>query len=453
VSFGTTAYRKWVQLYDGRYFALEGTQDTRNLWLQRDSMVNAGSSKAYFSYETLGGGTHCCWNSMYDPSATNWRSVAPITNLSLAINTYHPNSMGNYVGGSIFQWMLRQGDTSIVGTTSTSQLVANAGTSQTITSPTSSVTLNGSGSLGIIASYSWSFVSGPNTPTIVSPNAVSTSVTGLIPGTYVFSLKVTTALLLTATAQVTVTVNAASSSSPPSGKTIPGTIQAENYDNMSGIKTQTTTDTDGGLNVGWIDSGDWMDYNVSVASAGTYTASFRTAVPGTGAILQLKASNGTVLATVALKPTYGYQVWQTVSASVTLPAGSQTLRIYSNSSVSWNFNWMSFAGPTTTTTATTTGKQLLSEANSDTVAGLTSSFVMYPNPVKDQLQMEINNSHTGNMLIQMISQTGVVLRSYNINKDQPYSRATLPVSNLSAGVYFIRVQIGNWVEIRKLLKL
>jgi len=47
------------------------------------------------------------------------------------------------------------------------------------------------------------------------------------------------------------------------------------------------------------------------------------------------------------------------------------------------------------------------------MAGKISSFVMYPNPAKDQLMMEINNSHTGNMLIQVISQTGSVLRSYN----------------------------------------
>ena len=54
--------------------------------------------------------------------------------------------------------------------------VANAGPKQTITLPTSTVTLNGSASTGTITSYAWSFVSGPNTPTITTPTAAKTTV-------------------------------------------------------------------------------------------------------------------------------------------------------------------------------------------------------------------------------------------------------------------------------------
>ena len=84
--------------------------------------------------------------------------------------------------------------------------VANAGTNQTITLPTSTVTLNGSGSTGTISSYSWTLVSGPNTPTITTPTSVSTTVTGLIQGTYVFKLSLNGTA---STSQVTVIVNAA----------------------------------------------------------------------------------------------------------------------------------------------------------------------------------------------------------------------------------------------------
>jgi hypothetical protein len=66
--------------------------------------------------------------------------------------------------------------------------VANAGSNQTITLPTSTVTLNGSGSSGTITSYTWTNVSGPNTPVITTPASVSTTVTGLIQGTYTFQL-------------------------------------------------------------------------------------------------------------------------------------------------------------------------------------------------------------------------------------------------------------------------
>jgi len=81
--------------------------------------------------------------------------------------------------------------------------VANAGSNQTITLPTNSVTLNGSGSSGTITSYLWTQVSGPNTPTIVTPTGVTTVVNGLIQGIYVFQLAVN-AGVSTATVQITV---------------------------------------------------------------------------------------------------------------------------------------------------------------------------------------------------------------------------------------------------------
>jgi hypothetical protein len=94
----------------------------------------------------------------------------------------------------------------VVYTTGTTFPVANAGSNQTITLPTSSVTLNGSGSTGTITSYTWTKVSGPNTPVITTPNAVSTTVTGLIAGTYVFQLSLNGGA---STSQVTIIVNAA----------------------------------------------------------------------------------------------------------------------------------------------------------------------------------------------------------------------------------------------------
>jgi hypothetical protein len=59
-----------------------------------------------------------------------------------------------------------------------------------------------------------------------------------------------------------------------SAAAIPGKIEAENWTAMSGVTNETTSDTGGGLEVGYIDAGYWMDYSVDVASAGTYTVDF-----------------------------------------------------------------------------------------------------------------------------------------------------------------------------------
>jgi hypothetical protein len=93
---------------------------------------------------------------------------------------------------------------------------ANAGNDQTITLPTSSVTLTGSGTDadGTIASYAWTKISGPAGSTITSSSSATTTVTGLVQGVYVFRLTVTDNLGATGFGDVQITVNAAGNIAP-----------------------------------------------------------------------------------------------------------------------------------------------------------------------------------------------------------------------------------------------
>ena len=61
---------------------------------------------------------------------------------------------------------------------------ANAGPSQSIQIPVTSVILNGSGHSdnGPIVGYLWSLVSGPNVPAILSPSSPTTVVNNLVAG-------------------------------------------------------------------------------------------------------------------------------------------------------------------------------------------------------------------------------------------------------------------------------
>ncbi|MBC8060482.1 MAG: family 16 glycosylhydrolase [Clostridiaceae bacterium] len=120
--------------------------------------------------------------------------------------------------------------------------------------------------------------------------------------------------------------------------TIPGKLEAEKYSVMSGVQTETCSE--GTLNVGWIDTGDWMDYNVNVPSAGSYTVQYRVSSPNATGQIQLKNGN-TVLATTNIPNTGGWQNWQTVSSTVNLAAGNQTLRVYANVG-GFNLNWCNF---------------------------------------------------------------------------------------------------------------
>jgi len=141
--------------------------------------------------------------------------------------------------------------------------------------------------------------------------------------------------------------------------TIPGKVEAENYILMSGVVPGPTGDTGGGQEVDWIDTGDWMDYNVNVQTTGNYTVSYRVATIYTGTQVQL-LSGSTVLATNTIPNTGGWDTWQTITTVVPLTAGVQTLRVYANAG-GWNLNWIDFsafvpcATPTFTPVAGTYG--------------------------------------------------------------------------------------------------
>jgi uncharacterized protein involved in high-affinity Fe2+ transport len=159
---------------------------------------------------------------------------------------------------------------------------------------------------------------------------------------------------------------------PPAGEApyggtaaaVPGTVQAENYDTggqgvaynvtsvngsadsyrSDGVDLEATTDTGGGYDLGWTAAGQWFKYTVNVATAGTYTVGLRLAAPtAVTDALHIDNSAGTNLSgNVTAPATGGYQTWTTVTVTVTLPAGTQTLTV-DQDNAGWNINYLTFA--------------------------------------------------------------------------------------------------------------
>ena len=130
----------------------------------------------------------------------------------------------------------------------------------------------------------------------------------------------------------------ASTTLPPSSTTI--TIQAESYLWMQGVQTEDTSDVNGGKNVGYIDTGDWMSYReVTIPSTGAYRVEYRVASGDSGGSLQLDKAGGTqVYRRVSIQNTGGWQNWQTVSHTVNLNAGPIAFGIKAIGG-GWNINW------------------------------------------------------------------------------------------------------------------
>jgi len=128
---------------------------------------------------------------------------------------------------------------------------------------------------------------------------------------------------------------------PPSG-TVLATIQAESYSQMSGIQTENTSDSGGGLNVGWIDTNDSMTYQnnpVTISTAGNYLIEYRVASLNGGGGLQLQESSGSpTYGTLSVPRTGGWQTWTTISHTVSLSAGTHRFKIKATAG-GWNLNW------------------------------------------------------------------------------------------------------------------
>jgi endoglucanase len=142
--------------------------------------------------------------------------------------------------------------------------------------------------------------------------------------------------------------NWGSTTPPPPGGTVIATIQAESYSQQSGIQTQNTSDAGGGLNVGWIDYGDWLSYAntpVDIPVSGTYRIEYRVASLNGGGGLRFEEAGGSpVHGQLAVPSTGGWQNWTTISHTVYLPAGTHRFGINAISG-GWNINWFRIVRP------------------------------------------------------------------------------------------------------------
>lgn len=103
-------------------------------------------------------------------------------------------------------------------------------------------------------------------------------------------------------------------------------IEAEDFDDESGISLEDTTDDGGGQNIGYIDEGDYVEYGINIPSDGTYLIEYRlaSAVDSFGFETSI---GGVVVDTQSLLSTGDWQNWITQSAEVDLVAGEQTMRL------------------------------------------------------------------------------------------------------------------------------
>ncbi|MEJ0090477.1 MAG: glycosyl hydrolase [Limisphaerales bacterium] len=115
---------------------------------------------------------------------------------------------------------------------------------------------------------------------------------------------------------------------------IPGRLQAERYVALSQMSIAPTDDTNGLADMISAAANGSLDFNIQVDVAGNYPVNFRVA----GTTGQIRVYKGATLMGTA---TVTQTAWSTVSTTVSLTAGLQTLRVVLGSNAQ-KLNWLDF---------------------------------------------------------------------------------------------------------------
>lgn len=208
-------------------------------------------------------------------------------------------------------------------------------------------------------------------------------------------------------------------------------IEAECYDDMDGIQTEDCSE--GTLNVGWINDGDWMKYN---AVDLTDMKSIKARVSGktTGSVIEVRtdAANGNLIAEIPVTNTGGNQNWTTDSVSIETVTGAHDIYLVFKGETGYlfNINWLSFSEES----------HIITDVNN----GLTSELKIYPNPTSST--------------IQILNEAGSKAYLYNAKGDLILSDLIkdgshqMNLNTAPAGIYYLKIKNSEHVKLKKIIK-
>ena len=110
---------------------------------------------------------------------------------------------------------------------------------------------------------------------------------------------------------------------------------------------------------------------------------------------------------------------------------------------------VSVAGTTTETVVTINNNYNtvgVNELSNTTLNNVT----VYPNPAKDNINLNFNNENTDNASYQIINIIGQTIRTQNIPAVKGETLYNVNLNGIESGIYFIKLQVGNKTSVNKI---
>ena len=128
---------------------------------------------------------------------------------------------------------------------------------------------------------------------------------------------------------------------------VPGIIEFEDYDEGGegvayhdsdpannggeyrpgeGVDIQVKTDESGGYNIGWLSSGEWLEYTINVENSGSYQFNIRTAGTANN-VFHIEIDGVDISGPLSPDETGGLQEWASFYTTLNLPEGERVMRV------------------------------------------------------------------------------------------------------------------------------
>lgn len=106
------------------------------------------------------------------------------------------------------------------------------------------------------------------------------------------------------------------------------------------VDIQSCSDGSSCFNVGWIETGEWLAYNIDVASSANYIFTIRVASPYSGKRLHIEVDGVNVTGSLSVPRTGGWQTWSNLTTKgIALGRGRHTLRLVAETG-EFNLNYV-----------------------------------------------------------------------------------------------------------------
>ncbi len=241
---------------------------------------------------------------------------------------------------------------------------------------------------------------------------------------------------------------------------VPGSIEAEDFDEggegvayhdarpgnvngqyrpSEGVDIQVTRDTGGGYNVGWTWKGEWLEYTIEVAEAGSYDIDVRVASWSRRGKFHIEFEGIDQTGSIHVPRTWGWQRWRTVSVNnVNLSVGKQIMRLYIDRGL---FNINNIIINKSSGEGDLAGLSLQHKKDIDLPENI--DFQIFPNPASDIIT--ISGGDTGKLTVYSVSGKEIMQTDFKPGDE-------VNVSGLSAGIYVCKIQSNEDVTFQRIMK-